>query len=136
VAEADARKRAAFEAARRERDDLSKELAQVYPEIVDKLVDLLRRLSANDLEVERVNANRPRGELPLAQAELQARGLSGFAPASGVGQDIPKLARGVRLPSFEPADGLWLWPMAAAPSRTVEFFTPHQLKAAGRNDAA
>lgn len=58
-----------------ERNALAAELAETYPPIVDRLVDLLRRVSANDAEIERVNAARPRDELPLLCCELQARGL-------------------------------------------------------------
>jgi hypothetical protein len=114
------RQAAAYDEVKAERNALAAELAETYPPIVDRLVDLLRRVSSNDAEIERVNAARPRDELPLLCCELQARGLDGFGRA--VGPDVPRLTR-MRLPAFEVADGSVAWPLPE-PSRPIDFFLP------------
>ena len=62
AAEEDARRWAAYEKAKAERDKLAEELARVYPPIVDQLVDLATRLAANDKALEACNRHaRPAG---------------------------------------------------------------------------
>ena len=78
-AEEDDRRRAAYEEARAERDELAAELARVYPPLAAQLADLLGRLRASDDRIEYMNAHAlPRGCGPLLVAELVARELDGF----------------------------------------------------------
>jgi hypothetical protein len=98
-AEEDARRRAAYEEARAERDELAAEFARVYPPVAAQLADLLGRLRASDDRIEHMNANAlPRGYGPLLVAELVARNLDGWVRNS---VDIPRIARRVQLPAFE-----------------------------------
>src|SRR5512143_3720224 len=57
AAEEDDRRRAAYEEARAERDELAAELARVYPPLAAQLADLLGRLRANDDRIEHMNAH-------------------------------------------------------------------------------
>ena len=99
AAEEDDRRRAAYEEARAERDELAAEFARVYPPLAAQLADLLGRLRASDDRIEHLNANAlPRGCGPLLVAELVARKLDCFARDS---VDIPRIARRVQLPAFE-----------------------------------
>jgi hypothetical protein len=83
TAEEDNRRRAAYEEARAERDELAAELARVYPPLAAQLADLLGRLRASDDRIEHMNAHAlPRGCGPLLVAELVARGLDGFVQNS------------------------------------------------------
>src|SRR5207245_1992467 len=56
-----ARRRAAYEAARAERDELAKELAEVYPRVEAQLADIAGRIAASDAVLDRVNRRRPDG---------------------------------------------------------------------------
>src|SRR5262245_39000380 len=79
AAEEDDRRRAAYEEARVERDELAAELTRVYPPLAAQLADLLGRLRASDERIEYMNTHAlPRGCGPLQVAELVARGLDGF----------------------------------------------------------
>ena len=83
TAEEDNRRRAAYEEARAERDELAAEFARVYPPLAAQLADLLGRLRASDDRIEYINAHAlPRGCRPLLVAELVARGLDGFVQNS------------------------------------------------------
>ena len=82
-AEDDGRRRAAYEEARAERDELAAELARVYPPLAAQLADLLGRLRASDDRIEFINNALPRGRGPLLVAELVARGLDGFVQEFG-----------------------------------------------------
>jgi hypothetical protein len=86
------------------RDALAKEFAEVYPAACAELLDLLRRMAANDRECDRVNAAAP-GSAPdrLRSAELVARKLQGFS------RDTPAIAERIQLPDWEHSDRT-LWP--------------------------
>jgi hypothetical protein len=81
-----------------ERDQLAAELAEVYPQAERQLSDLMRRIEANDREIEWVNGALPRGKGGLLVAELVARRLEGFVRN---GLDIPRFTRDPKLPAFE-----------------------------------
>jgi hypothetical protein len=99
AAEEDDRRRAAYEEARVERDELAAELARVYPPLAAQLADLLARLRTSDDRIEYINTHAlPRGCGPLLVAELVARGLDGFVREL---VDIPRIVRRVQLPAFE-----------------------------------
>ena len=113
AAEEDNRRRAAYEEARAERDELAAEFARVYPKLAAQLADLLGRLRTSDDRVEYINANAlPRGCGPLLVAELVARKLDCFARDS---VDIPRIARRVQLPAFEyDAHHPYVWPRSSS----------------------
>jgi hypothetical protein len=113
TAEEDERRRAAYEAARAERDELAAELARVYPPLAVQLADLLGRVRANDECIEYMNTHAlPRGCGPLLVAELVARGLDGFVQNS---VNIPRIVRRVQLPAFEyDIHAPYAWPRSSS----------------------
>jgi hypothetical protein len=113
TAEENDRRRAAYEAARAERDQLAAELVRVYPPLAAQLADLLGRLRASDDRIEYMNAHAlPRGCGPLLVAELVARNLDGWVRNS---VDIPRIARRVQLPAFEyGAHHPYVWPRSSS----------------------
>ena len=113
AAEEDDRRRAAYEEARAERDELAAELARVYPPLAAQLADLLGRLRASDDRIEHMNAHAlPRGCGPLLVAELVARGLDGFVQNS---VNIPRIVRRVQLPAFEyDIHAPYAWPRSSS----------------------
>jgi hypothetical protein len=113
TAEEDDRRRAAYEEAKAERDELAAELARVYPPFAAQLADLLGRLRASDDRIEHMNAHAlPRGCRPLLVAELVARGLDGWVRDW---VDIPRIVRRVQLPAFEyDAHHPYAWPRSSS----------------------
>jgi hypothetical protein len=113
TAEEDDRRRAAYEEARAERDELAAEFARIYPPLAAQLADLLGRLRANDDRIEHMNANAlPRGHEPLKVAELVARGLDGFIQNS---VNVPRIVRRVQLPAGEyDAHHPYVWPRSSS----------------------
>jgi hypothetical protein len=107
--EEDERRWVAYDKARTERDKLAAELANVYPGIEQKLRELLPRIAANDREVEYINAHAlPSSGERLLEAELVARGLSGFVEN---GVQIPRITHELRLPAFERSQfAPYAWP--------------------------
>jgi chromosome segregation ATPase len=104
-----ARRRAAYEAAERERDALAEDLRRHYPRLAAELAALLTRVQENDAALARVNSALPSGADHLASAELEARDLKGF-------ESFTPLVRGVRLPGFGRGDALGgrtIWPPPA-----------------------
>ena len=112
-AEEDDRRRAAYEEARAERDELAAELARVYPPLAAQLADLLGRLRASDDRIEYINAHAlPRGCGPLLVAELVARELDGFVRDL---VNIPRIVRRVQLPAFEyDIHAPYAWPRSSS----------------------
>jgi hypothetical protein len=87
--------RADYEVLKVKRDALAAELGEVYPKVVNQLVDLLTRIRANDAELSRLHQARPSGAgLHLAGAELVARGLEGFS------RDEPSITKELQLPDW------------------------------------
>jgi hypothetical protein len=113
AAEEDDRRRAAYEEARAERDELAAELARVYPPLAAQLADLLGRLRASDGRIEYMNANAlPSGAQPLLVAELVARELDSFAREL---VDIPRIVRRVQLPAFQhDIHAPYAWPRSSS----------------------
>jgi Rad3-related DNA helicase len=113
TAEEDDRRRAAYEEARAERDELAAELARVYPPLAAQLADLLARLRASDDRIEHMNAHAlPRGCGPLLVAELVARNFDGWVRNS---VDIPRIVRRVQLPAFEyDIHAPYVWPRSSS----------------------
>lgn len=106
--EENTRRWAAYHEAEAERDRLAVELREVYPEVADRLVELLSRIVANDRVVERVNNGLPDGANRLRGAEEVARGLQGFK--AGL-ENVPQMTTALRLPGFAfSAQWPWAWP--------------------------
>jgi hypothetical protein len=113
AAEEDDRRRAAYEEARAERDELAAELARVYPPLAAQLADLLGRLRTSDDRIEYINTRAlPRGCGPLLVAELVARELDAFMRDS---VDIPRIVRRVQLPAFKyDIHAPYAWPRSSS----------------------
>jgi hypothetical protein len=113
TAEEDDRRRAAYEEARAERDELAAELARVYPPLAAQLAELLGRLRASDDRIEYMNAHAlPRGCGPLLVAELVARELDSFVRELVY---IPRIVRRVQLPAFEyDIHAPYAWPRSSS----------------------
>jgi hypothetical protein len=89
------------------RDELAKELADVYPGFAQKLADLLVRIAANDREIEYINGHAlPSGAKRLLVAELKARGLPGWVVNS---IEAPRITYQLNLPPWHPRSN-YLWP--------------------------
>lgn len=97
--EEDQRRRVFYEKVKAERDKLAAELADIYPEIEQKLRDLLPRIAASDRDVEYINSHGlPSDGQRLLVAELVARRLRGFVENA---VQIPSITETLRLPAFE-----------------------------------
>jgi hypothetical protein len=109
--EEDARRLRVYEDTKTERDQLADELREFYPDVAERLADLLAKIAANDDAIERINANGlPREHGRLLSAELTARGLDGWVLNS---QPLAqRLTAGCRLPAFRqrPGESGILWP--------------------------
>jgi hypothetical protein len=93
-----ARRRVACEAARAERDALAAEFAAVYPGLAEQLADIVGRIAANDVVIERLTRKGlPDGTGGLASAEVIARGLRGLSDGTA---NIPRITMDMRLPAF------------------------------------
>jgi hypothetical protein len=84
-------------------------LADIYPEIEQKLAELLPRIAANDREIEYINAHAlPSDGQRLMVAEQAARGLRGFVEN---GVHVPRITEQLRLPAFQySAHDPYAWP--------------------------
>jgi hypothetical protein len=107
--EEDARRLRVYEEVAAERDRLAAELRDFYPDVAERLAELLARIVANDREVEHLNAHAlPRNRGRLLCAELVARGLEGFVKNS---LQTPRITEELRLPTFEySAHDRYAWP--------------------------
>jgi hypothetical protein len=109
--EEDARRLHIYEDAEAERDRLAAELRDFYPDVAERLAELLARIVANDEAIERINAHGlPRERGRLLYAELTARNLTGWILNS-----LPlarRLTDELQLPAFElrPGSNGYLWP--------------------------
>jgi chromosome segregation ATPase len=70
------RRRATYEAAKVERDQLAKELKEFYPEVAARLADLARRITTNNDAVAAANNTLPSGFARLGCAEMVARDIN------------------------------------------------------------
>jgi hypothetical protein len=96
-----------FERVEAKRDALAAEYAQSYPQMVERLVDLLHRVEACDREVSHVNQMAPSGaRAHLCGVELTARGIERLL------QPDIEIAKELRLPNFKRAANqpLLAWP--------------------------
>jgi hypothetical protein len=83
---------AEYDVKKRKRDALAEELCEVYPDTVDKLVDLFVRITADEKELSALLQARPPGVMEhLVSAELHARALDRFT------RDTPSLLTSVCL---------------------------------------
>jgi hypothetical protein len=92
-----------FERVEGKRDELAAEVREVYPSIVERLLDLLARIPAIDQEVSRINGSAPPGvPARLRPVEQKARGVNYFG-VSGAWQSngLLALATDLKLPKFE-----------------------------------
>ena len=110
--EEDARRQLAYDQIKAERDQLADELRDFYPDVAERLAELLARIAANDEAIERINTHGlPRERGRLLCAELTARNLTGWVWNS---QPLARrLTDELRLPAFElqpGPDGGYLWP--------------------------
>ena len=77
--EAYAERRNKFQAAKEERDALVSLLRSRYPALALELLTLVKRIAANDIELQAVNQCKPRDEDNLVSAEFIARGCNGIS---------------------------------------------------------
>jgi hypothetical protein len=105
--EENARRQVAYDKAEAVRDELAKELADLYPGFAQKLVELLSRVVINDGEIDYINDHAlPKGADRLLVAELKARGLPGWVVNS---VEAPRITDQLRLPPWQPCSN-YLWP--------------------------
>ena len=105
--EEDARRQLAYDNAEAVRDELAKELADLYPAFAEKIAPLLQRIVANDRMIEAINDHAlPTGADRLHVAELKARGLLGWV-ANNI--EAPRITDQLRLPPWQPRSN-YLWP--------------------------
>jgi len=100
------RRQVAYDRAAAERDTLATELATLYPDVAPKLADLLKRIQANDTDIEIINRILPTGASRLLGAELQARGMLGWV-SNGI--ETPRITDHLCLPAWAPRSS-YLWP--------------------------
>ena len=77
--EAEADRVIAYEAARKQADEAREVLAQLYPQLANGLVDLLRAVAEAEIVVSRVNDDLPRGVDMLPGVEASVRDVPGSA---------------------------------------------------------
>jgi len=90
-----------YEATEGELDTLAAELAEVYPDCVERLVSILGRIPALNARVAHINHHAPRGVGDRLQyVEQAARGVDGFAP-SGWPHGLFSLMSDLKLPRWK-----------------------------------
>jgi hypothetical protein len=75
--EENTKRKIAYDKAQAERDRVAEELRVNYPDLTQKLVDLLTRLQASDHQVAAVNVKLPRDMPRLERAEMVGKGIIG-----------------------------------------------------------
>jgi len=103
--EENARRLVAYDKAKAVRDELAKELADLYPSVAQRLAELLSRVVINNREIEHVNNALPRGADRLLVAELKTRGL----PWVVNNVETPRITDHPQLPPWQPRSN-YLWP--------------------------
>jgi hypothetical protein len=117
---------AEYEALKSERDALAAEFREVYTEFAAKVVNLLIRMAANDVEISNLHSARSSGvKLHLLEAELVARGLESFT------RDVPSITKELKLPAFEPGRPS-AWPPRPQLHSTWFAPMPHDPRFSGR----
>jgi hypothetical protein len=97
-----------FERVEAKRDALAAEYAETYPQVVERLVDLLRRVEACDREASHINRMAPSGaRAHLRGVELTARGIERLL------QPDIEIHKELRLPNFKRGanEPLLAWPL-------------------------
>lgn len=102
-----AKRRARYEAARAERDDLAEHIRARYPELALELAELAERIIASDAECAAVNNDRPRGEPELASAEQIARGYTASGSWEGAYYNPALRLIDIKLPLLNAPGNLW-----------------------------
>ena len=100
-----ARRQMRYDKAEAERDELAKELADLYPAFAEKLAELLGRVAISDREIDQINHALPNGADRLLVAELKARGLPWVVNSI----EMPRIIDQLRLPAWQPRSD-YLWP--------------------------
>jgi hypothetical protein len=101
-----------FERVEAKRDALAAEYAETYPQVVERLVDLLHRVEACDREVSHINRMAPSGaRAHLRGVELTARGIERLL------QPDIEIHKELRLPNFKRSanEPLLAWPTPQPP---------------------
>jgi predicted transcriptional regulator len=99
--------KADFERVEAQRDALAAEYAETYPQVVERLVDLLHRVEACDREASHINRMAPSGAgAHLRRVELTARGIEQLL------QPDIEIHKELRLPNFKRSanEPLLAWP--------------------------
>jgi chromosome segregation ATPase len=104
-----------YDRVKAERDKVAAELARAYPDIEEKLRELLAplaallpRLEESDRRVRHVNARLPSDADPLREAELVARKLRGFFDGD---RRVPSITDDLQVPTFRySARAPFVWP--------------------------
>jgi hypothetical protein len=105
--EENARGQVGYDKAEAVRDELAKEVADLYPAFAQKLAELLVRVVINDREVDYINNHAlPNGAARLLVAELKARDLQGVIVNS---VEAPRITDQLHLPPWQPRSNC-LWP--------------------------
>ena len=99
------RRRVSYYKAEAVRDELAKELVDVYPAFAERLAELLARVAINDREIDQINNALPNGADRLLVAELKARGL----PWVMNSVETPRIIDQLHLPAWQPRSD-YLWP--------------------------
>jgi hypothetical protein len=122
----DERRRTNYEQVKAERDRLAAELAAIYPDMAERLSELMARISANDREIEWVNSALPHDKGRLLVAELVARRLGGFVRN---GLSIPSITQQLRFPSFgSDIHRPFAWPQTRHARIAIEGERPHRCR--------
>ena len=96
AAEEEEHRRAAYEAAKAERDEIAHELKTFYPRAAARMAKLAERISGNNKAIKKANNNLPKDAEWLACAEAQARGIPNFAALGAP----PRIVSELNLPAF------------------------------------
>jgi hypothetical protein len=98
-----------FQQVQAKRDELATELASIYPNMVEQLIDLLRRIEDCDRECSRIDGSAPYGEnRRLRKVELEARDLKAFTVTH------PSITEQLKLPDWKDSEKL-AWPPPQLP---------------------
>ena len=110
---------AEYDVMKRKRDALAEEVREVYPDTVNKVVDVFVRITANNKALSELHQARPAGVMEhLVSAELHARGLDRFT------RDTPSLLTAVCLFDFHSGRQMWPPPRPSMASAFAATFVP------------
>jgi hypothetical protein len=90
-----------YDALKREGDVLAHEVAEIYPDATNRLVDLFTRLRSFKERSSALHVTDPGGLPHVDDPELAARGLQGFS------RDQPSLLEGVHLRDWQTGREVW-----------------------------